>query len=288
MFTRRAWLTGLAASANLPAAPKVKIGAHLWVFAARQPGFDPTPVLDEVFGQLAQARVDGLELMHHVLLHDGQVERIKELAKRHKLPVIGSSWSAAMWDVSQRPAIVAQGRTVITRLHQVGGTYLGVSVGDARRKKTEAELDAQGETLRTICRMAREEGVVTNVHNHTYEVRDGEWDLRNTLERVPEARLGPDFGWLYRAGVNPVDFIKRYGRRIVYGHLRNELANGKWPETLAEGVIDYAAIAGALRDAGFNGALAIELAHEPGFTPTQPIGMSFRQSREYVKRTMRW
>lgn len=288
MFSRRSLLAGCLAVGNAHATAGVPIGAHLWVFAAKLPGYDPTPVLDQVFAEFSAAGIDGLELMHHVLLHDGIVPRLSELSKRHRLPVWGTSWSAAMWQADRHTEIVDQGTLVIRRLHQAGGKHLGISVGDAGRRKTEAELDAQAAVLKKIFSVAESEGIVPNLHNHTYEVRDGEWDMNGTLARIPSAKLGPDFAWLHRAGVDPVDFAKRHGKRIVYGHLRQELPGPKWPETMEEGVIDYAAVAAALKQAGFNGALAIELAHERDFTPTQSYGESLRKSRLYVKKTMGW
>ena len=77
-------------------------------------------------------------------------------------------------------------------------------------------------------------------------------------------------------------------RRIVFAHLRNEKADGKWPETLAEGVIDYIAIGKLLHEIGFAGDLVIELAHERDFAPTRSYGESFRLSREYVRRAMKY
>jgi sugar phosphate isomerase/epimerase len=285
---RRDLLAGLLGSCPAAAAPagKVRVGAHLWMFAAKQPGFDATPVLDQVFTEIGAAGVDGIELMSHVLLHDGAVARIRELSKRHRLPVIGSSWSAAMWDRSQHAAALEQARVVTPRLAEVGGRTLGLSVGDARRKKTEAELDTQAEMLRQVMKMCADHGIVPNLHNHVYEVRDGEHDLNGTLARIPEIRLGPDLGWLFRAKVDPVDFIRRRGKQIAFAHLRNEKADGKWPEDLTEGVIDYRAVGEALRAMSFQGDLMIELAHEPTFTPTRPFGVSIRRSREYVKQVI--
>ena len=75
---------------------------------------------------------------------------------------------------------------------------------------------------------------------------------------------------------------------MVFAHLRNELPNGKWPEDLTEGVIDYGAIGQALRDVQFSGDLMIELAHEREFQPTRPLGESVRISRDYVRRVMRF
>lgn len=285
-MTRREWMASAAAAAAAPR--RVVVGAHPWVWAAKQPGSDPTPVVEEIFRELGGAGVDGIELMNAVLAADGAVERVKELSKRHKLPVIGSSWSAAMWRREEQSKILDQARTLIPRLAQAGGRTLGISVGDARRDKTPAEFDAQAEVLRQVMKICAGHGVVPNLHNHVYEVRNGEHDLNGTLERIPEIKLGPDLGWLFRAKVDPVDFVRRHKGRIAFAHLRNEKADGTWPETLAEGVIDYAAIGKLLHEAGFAGDLVIELAHEQKFAPTQSYGASFRASRDYVRRAMRY
>lgn len=287
LLGRRAFiLSGVAVAAM--AKSRVSVGAHLWVYAAKQPGYDPTPVLDQVFAEIGKAGLDGLELMHNVLLHDGAVERVKELSKRHRVPIIGTSWSADLWDGAKHAGALAEVQTVVERLQAVGGRTLGISVGDARRKKSETEFDRQADALRRIMSLCADHGVVPNLHNHVYEVRDGEHDLNGTLARIPEIKLGPDLGWLYRAGVDPVDFIKRRGRGIVFAHLRNEKADGKWPEDLTEGVIDYAAISKALHTADFQGDLMIELAHEPNFQPARSLGEDFRLSRDYVRRVMKY
>ena len=279
---RRAFLIAFAPG------KKVSVGAHLWVYAARQPGYDPTPVIGQVFAELGRAGLDGIELMHSVLLHYGAPDRIRELSKRNRLPVIGTSWSANLWDRAAHGEALPQARTVIERLASVGGRTFGLSVGDARRKKTESEFDSQAEALRQIMKLCADHGVVPNLHNHVYEVRDGEHDLNGTLARIPDIKLGPDLGWLFRAKVDPVDFIRRRGRQMVFAHLRNEKADGKWPEDMTEGVIDYASIGKALHDAAFQGDLMIELAHEKDFQPTRPLGESFRLSRSYVRRVMRY
>ena len=130
--------------------------------------------------------------------------------------------------------------------------------------------------------------VVLNLHNHIYEVRDDEYDLKGTLARVPGVKLGPDLDWLKGAGVDPVDFIRRYGNRIVYAHLRDRKADGVWSEAMGEGVTDYAAIGRALREMKFDGDVAIELAHPRGFQPTRPLRESLKMSREYVRKTVGW
>ena len=288
-ISRRACVAMLAGAPQLSGAvKKIAVAGHPWVYAARRPKNDIYEILDQIFAEMSAAGLDAIELMHTALAPDGSVERIRELSKRNRLPVIGTSFGASMWDRSQHEAILGQARTVIERVSAVGGRTLGTSVGDARHRKTEAEFDAQADLLRKIMAIGNDHGVVLNLHNHIYEVANDEYDLKGTLARIPDVKLGPDINWLIRAGVDPVDFITRYGNRIVYAHLRDQKADGKWVEAMGEGSTDYGAIGAAFRKVGFLGDVAIELAHERDFQPTRSYGESFAISRQYVRRVMGW
>jgi sugar phosphate isomerase/epimerase len=265
---------------------KVVIAAHPWVYAAPLPRYDPTPVLEQVFSDMSYAGMDAIELIHSALEHPDSVERIGALSRKYSLPVLGSSYGADMWDASKHSAILEQAQTIITRLQQLGGRTLGTSVGAAPQKKTPEQLDAQAEILRKIIAFGNEHGVVLNLHNHTYEVRDSEYDLKGTLARIPDVKLGPDLNWLVRAGIDPVDFIRRHGDHMVFMHLRDQKADGTWPEAMGEGVTDYAAIGRELHRIHYSGDAAIELAHEKDFQLTRPVRESLKMSREYVRRTM--
>jgi sugar phosphate isomerase/epimerase len=297
-LTRRGFLGTAAASlaglALLPAAApasrapasRVLVPAHLWVYASTQPGFDPTPVLDRVFADMKYAGMDGVELMHQALRHPDAVERIGELSRRHGLPVTGSSWGAPMWDPARRAEVLDDAEQVVARLAALGGRTFGVTAERAPGGKTPERLDAQAEVMRRLIALCDARGVQLNVHNHTWEVEDGERELRGMLARVPGLKLGPDLNWLVRAGVDPAAFIDEHGPRIVYLHVRDQGPDARWTEAVGEGSTDYAAIAAALRRAGFAGYAAVELAFESGFTPTRPIRESLRLSREFVRRTL--
>ncbi len=288
---RHGW-AALAASAageaGFPAAndKKVTVGAHPWVYAATQPQYDITPILDRIFADMSYAGIEAIELMHTALRPADAVSRIAELSGRHHLPVLGMSYSAEMWKREQQAAIVEEAELLISRLAKLGGRTLGTSVGAAEQPKTPAQLDAQAEVLRKIIAVCEAHGVVLNLHNHVYEVAGNEHDLKGTLERIPGIKLGPDLNWLLRAGIDPVDFIQRHGNRIVFAHLRDQKAGGAWPEAMGEGAMDYAAIGRAFREIQFAGDFAIELAHERGFELTRPLRESLKMSREYVKKVM--
>lgn len=280
---------GRLAAATSPAR-RIVVGGHPWVYAARQPGNDLTPVLPQVFADLSAAGLDGIELMHTALQPADAVERITAFSKAHRLPIIGSSFGVAMWDRSQHAAILELAERVIPRLAKLGGRTLGLSVGalKGRARKLPEHLDAQAELLRQIFALCQQHGVVPNLHNHTYEVENDLHDLKGTLARLPEARLGPDLNWLLRGGVDPVSFIREYGAKIIFLHLRDQRNDGRWSEALGEGDMDYRGIARALRDVAFQGAAVIELAHERDFQPTRPLRESFKLSRDFVRTTFGW
>ena len=266
---------------------KVPLSGHVWVYASRfPPDWDSTPILDQVFSDFAYARLEGVELMDVNLRHPNVVSRISELIQQYKMPVTGSSYNADMWDHAQQQAILEDVELVTERLHQLGGSTFGITVGDAGHTKTDSELDAQAELLEKILEVCDKNNLQANLHNHTFEVENKLHDLKETLQRVPDLKLGPDFNWLMRAGVDPVWFIHTYGDRMVYMHLRDQKADGTWTRAVGEGVTDFATIAQALKKVNFTGRAAVELAFkEP---PAGPVREEWKKSREFVKNVFGW
>lgn len=274
------------ASNNIP------INAHLWVYASKfPPNWDCTPVLDTVFSDLSYAGMQGVELMEAQLRHDDSVERLNALIEKYQLPVSGSSYGVGfgMWDTAQHEAILEDINIVVPRLGKIGGKTFGISVGGKKDGlKTKTELDAQAGILKKIRAICDDNGVEANLHNHTYEVENNLYDLKETLARIPDFKLGPDLNWLIRAGVDPVDFINTYGSQVVYLHIRDEFEDGTWTEFVGQGDTNFEAIASALKAQNFNGQAAIELAFPENFTPKNELKEDWKLSRAFVKKTFEW
>jgi sugar phosphate isomerase/epimerase len=191
-----------------------------------------------------------------------------------------------MWDKNKKSEILEDAEIVLGRLHELGGSTFGITVGNAGHVKTEAELDAQAELLLDILQICKQYAIQPNIHNHTFEVENDLHDLKGILKRIPDIPLGPDVNWLIRGGVDPVWFIETYGKQMVYIHLRDQDAAGKWTRALGEGVTDFQAIARALEKINFSGRAAVELAYE------QPVANGVREdwkkSRDFVKEVFGW
>lgn len=266
---------------------RVRVNGHLWIYASKfPPDWDSTPVLEQVFSDFKYAGIEGVELMEVNLRHGDAVSRLKDLIDKYKIPVTGTSYNAAMWDKTQHREILEDVELVVGRLNQVGGTNFGITVGNARRKKSEEDLDAQADVLKAILKICERNDVLANMHNHTFEVIDNMHDLKETIARVPDLKLGPDLNWLIRGGVDPVDFIRTYGNKMVYMHIRDQRQDGKWTEYVGEGVTDFPAIADALKQTGFKGEAAIELASD--IPPVNPMKENWKASREYVRKVFGW
>lgn len=269
----------------------IPVNAHLWVYASKfPPNWDATPVLDTVFSDLSYAGIEGLEIMEGQLRHDDSVERLNQLIKKYRLPVSGSSYGVGfrMWDVDQHQSILEDIGIVIPRLSRVGGKTFGISVGSKDGLKTEKELDAQAELLKKIRSICEDNDIEANLHNHTYEVENDMHDLKGTLARIPDFKLGPDLNWLIRAGIDPVEFINIYGKQIVYLHIRDQYKDGTWSEYVGEGDTDFEPIAAALKAQNFKGQAAIELAFPNDFTQKNELREDWKMSRQFVKNTFGW
>jgi sugar phosphate isomerase/epimerase len=266
---------------------KVPVYAHLWVYASRfPPDWDCMPIMDEVFSDLKYAGLQGVEVMEVHLRHPDAVSRFKELTQKYRLPVSGASYYGDMWIRKEHQHILEDLELVTERLHAIGGTTLGITVGDAQHAKTEEELDAQADLLKQARLICEKYAVEPNLHNHTFEVKDGMHDLKGTLARIPDIKLGPDLNWLIRAGVDPVWFIETYGHQIVYMHIRDQDSQGVWTEAVGEGVTDFPAIARAFQKIPYKGKAAIELAFDK--PPVHPLREDWKKSRQYVKKVFGW
>ncbi len=304
-FSRRAFLefvglefVGMTAAASIPRGlgvaitgseskrTKVVVGGHAWVYAAPMPRYDYTPIIEQVFADFKYAGIEALELMDSVLRHADAVERIGALSGKYALPILGTSYQANMWNRSEHSAILEDAEAIIIRVAKLRGRTFGTSVGQAPAPKTPEQLDAQAEVLSKLIAVCHSHGIVLNLHNHTYEVENQEHDLRGTLGRIPDAKLGPDLNWLVRGGEDPVDFIHRYGDRIVFLHIRDQKADGTWSEAVGEGSMDYPAIARALHAIPFRGDAVIELAHEKGYKLKRPLRDDWKISRKFVRKTL--
>jgi len=85
--------------------------------------------------------------------------------------------------------------------------------------------DETVEKFKKVSKLLREGGIQLMYHNHDFEFQkiDGEFILDKLYSTIPNEMLKPEFDtcWVHYAGVNPVEYIKKYNGKIELLHLKD-------------------------------------------------------------------
>jgi inosose dehydratase len=133
------------------------------------------------------------------------------------------------------------------------------------------------EVLSKVGEITLKEGVRSCFHNHVGSMIETRQEIDRLFSLVDRDLVfqGPDIGHLAWAGADPVQFYRDYADSIKTMHLKDihpevlqEGRERKWNyrtfsekgifTELGDGFVDFAAIFGILRDAGFQGWVIVE------------------------------
>lgn len=133
--------------------------------------------------------------------------------------------------------------------------------------------------------LTEEYGVKIAIHNHGPEdLAYGRLaQVLKALEGQPEA-IGAcvDTGHVIRVGEDPVEWIRKLGRRVYDVHLKDASGPNRY-EILGQGKLDLVGTLKALREAGFSGLLALEYELNPK-DPLADMKACLQAVREALKK----
>lgn len=137
-----------------------------------------------------------------------------------------------------------------------------------------AQLEQLAAKLNATGRAYREQGLSFGYHNHHVEfLRVGdtlpyEYLMANTDPDLVKIEL--DIGWLAVAGVDPVEYLRRYAGRVIACHLKDyapEIETDVLQRKLVEpgaGTIDFGAVLAAMDETGVaHGFIEIDVSDDP-------------------------
>ena len=113
-----------------------------------------------------------------------------------------------------------------------------------------------GLRLGRIGKAAETAGLGFAWHNHEFEfeaLADGSLPLTHILDAAPGIGWEIDVAWVIRGGGDPLEWIDRYGDRIVAAHVKDIAPAGQaldedgWAD-VGHGTVDWAGLMGALRN----------------------------------------
>ena len=166
---------------------------------------------------------------------------------------------------------------------------------------TGEQWAATCETLNRMGEACRREGVWLCLHNHAGMF----WETEDEFERVIAGTdpslvaLGPDVGHMVWGGIEPLPWFRRHMDRVRSIHIKDMRADVlrqareeklTYQETSARGVfaeigegcVDWPALFGYWREAGYEGAVVVETDRTTRPTPRESAAASRRYLREVV------
>ncbi len=118
---------------------------------------------------------------------------------------------------------------------------------------TLEEVDHLAQVLNAAAKKAAREGIKVGYHNHAHEfaILDGKYALDLLAEKTSDdVVLELDVFWVAYAGVDPVEYIKKWGKRVELIHIK-QIDQNKANVDIADGIIDMKQIKDAARYATY-------------------------------------
>ena len=278
----------------------------------------PNPPFAQVLDAIAAAGYEGTELGPYGYLPTEPSQLARELTTR-KLALGSSFVSMILADPAKRAECVEQALKVGRLLATQGVTeVICADAEDAARHAMAGRVPRDGScghddrawaevvtTLHAVAKALRKElkmKVVVHHHAGTYIETTDEID-RLLAGTDPElVNLLLDTGHAVYGGADPVDLLKRHGKRITYVHYKDvkpaELEHVRssqismpdaWKRgvfsPLGEGMVDFPGVTEALRGLGYAGWVIVEqdvVADAQGKLVPEPVA-SARQSRKFLR-----
>lgn len=192
---------------------------------------------------------------------------IRDAARKHKLRVEAIVTHAELTRSLAGPKPLDLAAS-IDLASDLGGDVVTFHLGGLGKDENEADAKTVWDrVVRTVQEAARH-GDAKHV---ALAIDVGPWptwivktndDLARLFDDVGSKSFGVNFDPSYLAvtGIDPVQFVERFGSRIRHVHLKDHVGKyPKWDHHIpGRGEFDYAPIVAALAKAKFEGALAIE------------------------------
>lgn len=125
--------------------------------------------------------------------------------------------------------------------------------------------DALGKAFNEVGAYAKEKGMVTAIHPHTWTLIETPEEIDTILGAVDENLVGfaPDTGQIAKGGGDPVAVLKKHAHRLQHVHFKDWGGGRKTTyheyEPLGLGVVDLQGILDVMEDADYDGLVTVEL-----------------------------
>ncbi|MDP2898776.1 MAG: TIM barrel protein [bacterium] len=277
-------LAGSCLCSGVPTGLRVATQIYGWNVEWSRQGKNPDEQLPQTLAEARKAGFGAIEGWLNAFATDEQALRFRELLWRNGLVLASVYHGGNLHQADAAEKTIATVLEWAERAKDFPGLVVNFNCAEDENKSEEV-LRLQAENVNRLGKELQSRGMRLVLHNHTPEMANGAREFRAMVSLTDPKLVGfcLDLHWAKKAGQDPFELIRVAAGRIESVHLRNG-NDGIWTEWLGEGNdIDYRAAARALKQAGFNGLLILELAYEDKTPRTKTLLENEVRSREYIE-----
>ncbi len=175
----------------------------------------------------------------------------------------------------------------IERYKILGAKYMIVPYLPAELRTSIDDYKKLAATLAEVGEKITQAGIGFAYHNHDFEFEKfgGEVSGFDTLFDTSDpnfVKVELDAFWVKKAGLNPVDYIKKYAGRVPLIHVKDMTTDGKFAQ-VGEGITDFEPIFTAAELVGGVEYYIVEQDNTYDTPPLEAIATSFRNLQKMGK-----
>jgi inosose dehydratase len=266
------WLAAGAAVGGVPAAesaPKTLFGSNVYGWTQYYQREKKPFNVDEVISALADCGYDYLE----------------NFLDANGMRPVSLYTGAALHEAGRAREVVARLVKCATACKEAGFEAMSCNPDPIGREKTEEELKNTVAALKDLGQGLKDLGLKLGIHHHLPEMQNQAREFHYVLRHTPPETVGLcyDVHWVWKGGLQPLEVLQEYGRRVVTWHLRQS-RKGVWHEVLDTGDIDYEAVARYAREHALARRFTVELALEGKTEVTRSAVENHRLSLAWAKK----
>ena len=244
------------------------LGTVTWVVKAGK----ASPRWEDILGDIQAAGFDGVEpyTTPTLQVNDENMAALEKLLPRYKpLRVSGIYWSD-QWDkAEEHERQLGECRRFLGYLKRFGADVLLIGPPRPEVADEKKSIANMARIMNTIGKVALEQyGVKMGIHPHMDSLIENPRQTEQLFDETDPRYFGfaPDTMQIWVGGGEPVKMIRKYLNRVVYLHYKDSrpFQRSRKPQDhgveLGGGHIDFPAIQRMLKESGYKGWIAMDVA----------------------------
>lgn len=214
---------------------------------------------------LKEVKKMGYNYVEFSRFFDYTAEEIRAMLDKYQLECFSVHQHLAVYE--------EKGEEIIEFIKTLGAKYWVIPKLTTDRHKGSAVWEQTKKSIAELSKVLKKHGIILAYHNHEHEFNcyEGKYLLDWLFEEVPTEILQPqlDLCWVKYAGVDPVEYIRKYSGKMDTIHFRDFTAesfdgnleleyrssNGFKSKPVGYGVQDFVSIVAAAKNAGVKYAI---------------------------------